>query len=53
MAVKWISASPGVRYREHGTRRHGKKPDRYWCVQYRRNGQTINEAIGWWSQGAS
>ncbi len=53
MAFKWISASPGVRYREHGTRRHGKKPDRYWCVQYRRNGQTINEAIGWWSQGAS
>ena len=53
MPAKWISASPGVRYREHESRRHGKKPDRYWCLQYRRNGKTINEAVGWWSQGSS
>jgi len=49
----WISAGKGVRYREHPTRKHGKRPDRYWCLQYRLNGKNINEAVGWWSGGAS
>ena len=53
MAVKWVSAARGIRYREHEERRHGKKPDRYWCIQYRRDHKTVNEAIGWWSEGAS
>jgi integrase len=50
---KWISAARGIRYWEHETRKHGKRPDRYWCLQYRRNGKTANEAVGWWTQGAS
>ena len=49
----WISAGKGIRYREHPTRKHGKKPDRYWCLQYRLDGRNINEAVGWWSDGAS
>lgn len=53
MAVKWISAAKGIRYREHETRKHGKRPDRYWCIQYKLAGKTINEAVGWWSEGAS
>lgn len=53
MAYKWILACRGVRYREHETRKHGKKPDRYWVIQYKRQGVTRNEAIGWWSEGAS
>lgn len=53
MAYKWISACRGVRYREHETRKHGKKPDRYWVIQYKRQGVARNEAIGWWSEGAS
>jgi integrase len=53
MADKWIPACPGIRYKEHSTRKHGKKPDRYWVLQYRRNKRTYNEAVGWWSQGAS
>jgi len=52
MADKWIPAGPGIRYKEHATRKHGKKPDRYWVLQYRRNRKTYNEAVGWWSQGA-
>ncbi len=43
----------GIRYQEHSTRKHGKRPDRYWCLQYKLNGRVINEAVGWWSDGAS
>ena len=53
MAYKWIAAAKGIRYREHETRKHGKKPDRYWVIQYHKKGKTFNEAVGWWSQGAS
>ena len=49
----WISASKGIRYKEHATRKHGKRPDRYWCLQYRLRGKTINEAVGWWSDGVT
>ena len=49
----WTPASKGVRYREHPSRKHGKKPDRYWCIQYRLHGRNINEAVGWWSAGAT
>ena len=53
MADKWIPACPGIRYKEHSIRKHGKRPDRYWVLQYRRNNKTYNEAVGWWSQGAN
>lgn len=51
MAGKWITAAKGIRYREHETRLHGRRPDRYWCLQYKRNGKVVNEAVGWWSDG--
>ena len=51
--AQWTSAGRGIRYREHETRKHGKRPDRYWCIQYKLKGKTINEAVGWWSMGAS
>ena len=53
MSITWVSAGRGVRYWEHSTRKHGKKPDRYWTIVYKINGKTVNEAIGWWSEGAS
>lgn len=49
----WTSAGKGIRYKEHPTRKHGKRPDRYWCIQYKLYGRNINEAVGWWSDGAS
>lgn len=49
----WISAGKGIRYREHATRKHGKKLDRYWCIQYKLHGRNINEAVGWWSDGTT
>ena len=33
--MKWITAARGVRYREHGTRKHGVKPDRYYTIYFR------------------
>ena len=49
----WVTATRGVRYREHETRKHGKRHDRYWCVQYKLKGKNVNEAVGWWSAGIS
>ena len=49
----WISAGRGLRYREHPTRKHGQKPDRYWCIRYKLNGRDADEAVGWWSQGVT
>lgn len=40
----------GVRYREHPTRRHNGKPDRYFMIRYRVNGQLKEEGLGWSSQ---
>ncbi|MDR1656903.1 MAG: hypothetical protein LBT47_05020 [Deltaproteobacteria bacterium] len=47
----WTAAGKGIRYKEHPTRKHGKRPDRYWCIQYELHGRNINEAVGWWSDG--
>lgn len=49
----WTSAGKGIRYKEHPSRKHGKRPDRYWCLQYRLRGKTVNEAVGWWSDGVT
>ena len=52
MAI-WTAAGKGIRYKEHPTRKHGKRPDRYWCLQYKLRGKAINEAVGWWNDGVS
>ena len=51
MAQTWKTACKGIRYREHPTRKHGIRADRYYCLQYRRFGKVVNEAIGWASDG--
>lgn len=52
MAV-WISAGRGIRYKEHKSRKHGQRPDRYWAIRYQLGGRTVSEAVGWWSQGVT
>lgn len=52
MAV-WVSAGKGIRYREHESRKHGQRPDRYWCIRYKVDGREVNESVGWWSSGAT
>jgi integrase len=49
--MKWITAARGVRYREHGTRKHGIKLDRYYTIYFRRDGKQVFEKIGWSSEG--
>jgi len=52
MAVKWHGTKfKGVRYREHESRKHGVKFDRYFAIRYQADGKRIEEALGWASQG--
>ncbi|GBC62951.1 site-specific integrase [Desulfonema ishimotonii] len=45
---KWKTTKyPGVRYREHESRKHGVKKDRYFSVRYQRNGKQREEGLGW------
>lgn len=45
------SLYPGVRYTEHATRKHGKKPDRYFSIRYSINKIKTEQGIGWASEG--
>ena len=52
MAAKWQKSDyPGIRFREHSTRRHGVKKDRYFIISYRLNGKRKDESLGWSSKG--
>lgn len=54
MNQKWTSASPGIRYREHKTRRlKNGRPDRYYVLRYTEAGKQHEEALGWASDGWS
>lgn len=44
------SSLPGVRYREHPTRKHGAKPDRYYFIRYKVKGVLKEEGVGWSSE---
>ena len=52
-SLGWRKAAKGIRYREHETRKHGKRPDRYYALQYKLNGKVYNEAVGWSSDGVT
>ncbi len=52
-SLGWVKAAKGIRYREHPTRKHGKRPDRYYALQYKRDGKVFNEAVGWASDGVT
>lgn len=45
------TAYPGVRYREHPTRKHGVRRDRYLTIRYRHRGVLREEGLGWTSEG--
>jgi len=52
-SLRWRKAAKGIRYREHATRKHGKRPDRYYALQYKLHGKVYNEAVGWASDGVT
>jgi len=50
--TKWKATKyPGVRYREHPTRKHGVRRDRYYAIYYRDQGKRREEGLGWESEG--
>jgi integrase len=51
MAGKWLTIAPGIRVRDHSTRKHGKRPDRYFTLRFSVDGQQVEEALGWASKG--
>ena len=49
--MTWHSTKfKGVRYREHATRKHGVRPDRYIAIRYQKDGKRVEEGIGWTSE---
>ena len=50
---KWNKTKqPGIRYREHETRRFGRTADRYYTIRYNAvDGRVVEEALGWASEG--
>lgn len=42
---------PGVYYREHAVRKHGRQKDRYLIIKYQIKGVQKTEAVGWTSEG--
>lgn len=53
MAVVWIKTTyPGVRYREHPTRKQKNgQPDKYFTVRYKVKGKDKEEGVGWATEG--
>jgi hypothetical protein len=52
MARKWNKTKyPGVRCREHETRKHGIKKDQYFAIRYQRDGRRKEEGLGWATEG--
>ena len=51
MTTRYKTQYPGVRYREHPTKKHGKNYDRYFIIRYKINGKPKEEGLGWSSDG--
>jgi len=49
--TKWVKTNfPGVRYREHTTRKNGVRRDQYFTIRYKLNGKDKEEGLGWASE---
>ena len=53
VVAKWVRVDKGIRYREHPSRKHGLKPDRYYVLRYIVDGVRRQEALGWASEGVT
>lgn len=52
-AARHKTGKPGVFFRKHGSRKHGVSFDKCYLVAYKHEGKTIEETVGWSSQGVS
>ena len=53
MMVIKSTKTPGIRYREHPDRKHGKQKDKYFFIRYTLNKKKKEEGVGWASEGWS
>lgn len=44
------TGTPGVRYREHPTRKHGVRRDRYFAIYFKVDGKRREQGLGWASE---
>src|ERR1700704_1113441 len=51
MAGKWKTTAPGIRVRDHESRKHGVRADRYFTLRISVDGRQVEEALGWASAG--
>src|SRR5215212_1109872 len=51
MTSNWKTVAPGIRVRDHATRRRGVKLDRYFTLRFSVDGRQVEEALGWASGG--
>ncbi len=51
MTAKWVTVAPGIRAREHSTRKHGVRPDRYFTLRFSVDRRQVEEKLGWASEG--
>lgn len=52
--AKWVKTTfPGVRFREHPTRKNGVRRDQYFTIRYKLAGKDREEGLGWASEGWS
>jgi integrase len=51
MESRWITAAPGIRYRQYPHRKHGARLDRYFTLRFSVDGRQVEEALGWASEG--
>ena len=49
--VKWETPHRGIKTKNHETRKHGIKPDKYFAVRFQFNGKRIESCLGWASDG--
>lgn len=46
--MKWVKTlHKGIRYREHETRKHGLRADRYYSIRFKLDGRDVEEGLGW------
>ena len=54
MALRWHSTEyPGLRYREHPSRKYDGSPDRYYSFRCKVLGKDVERGLGWTSAGVS
>jgi integrase len=49
--MEWIRIDKGLEYREHPTKKHGLRPDRYFRGRYKVDGKSKTIVFGWESDG--